>query len=126
MAESTEQNVDDRPQVWVGHVIVAADDLADATAFYTGLGMGVVEADDDVAVLEMRGGTHLIVVRGEPAPQAAFDLMVDDLEATHVDWTGRGLPVGEINRVPFHDAFTVTDPAGTAVTVYSSHVVGAV
>ena len=86
--------------------------------------MREIEVNDDVAVLEMRGGLHLIIVRGEPAPRAAFDLMVDDLEATHFDWAARGLSVAEISSVAFHETFTVTDPSGTTVTVNSSHVIG--
>ena len=124
MTESTEQNVDDRPLVWVGHVVVAADDLADATAFYTNLGMRVVEADDDVAILEMRGGTHLIVVRGEPAPQAAFDLMVDDVEAMRTAYAAKGISVSEITSGSIHSTFKVTGPEGYILRITSPHTAG--
>ena len=62
--------------------------------------MREVETEENVSVLELRGGTHLIVLKGDPALQASFDLMVDDLEATHAEWASRGLQVGEISQVP--------------------------
>ena len=116
-------NSDDRPGVWVGHVVLSAADVAESVAFYVQLGMREVEVAENASVLELRGGTHLII-KGEPAHQAPFDLMVEDLEATHDEWVRRGLEVSEIRQVPFHQMFTVIDPSGTAVTVNSSHVVG--
>ena len=113
-----------RPRVWVGHIIVSADNVAESTAFYIDLGMREVETEKNASVLELRSGTHLIVLKGDPALQASFDLMVDDLEATHAEWASRGLQVGEIFQVAPHEAFTVVDPSGTKVTVYSSRVVG--
>ena len=115
---------DDRPGVWVGHVVLGAADVAESVAFYVQLGMREVEVAENASVLELRGGTHLVIIKGEPAPQASFDLMVEDLEATHDEGVRRGLEVSEIQQVPFHQMFTVIDPSGTAVTVNSSHVVG--
>ena len=46
--------------------------------------MREVERNEHVVVLELRGGTHLVLVPGTPATgDAPFDLMVDDLDATH-------------------------------------------
>ena len=115
---------DDRPGVWVGHVVLSAADVAESVTFYVQLGMREVVVAENASVLELRGGTHLVIIKGEPAPQAPFDLMVEDLEATHDEWVRRGLEVSEIQQVPFHQMFTVIDPSGTAVTVNSSHVVG--
>jgi hypothetical protein len=46
-------------------------------------------------VLELRGGTHVVVRQTEqpPAPGtgAPFDLMVDDVDATHRDYALKGL-----------------------------------
>ena len=107
-----------------GHIIVSTDNVAESTAFYIDLGMRQVETEENVSVLELRGGTHLIVLKGDAALQASFDLMVDDLEGTHAEWASRGLQVGEISQVPPHQAFTVVNPSGTKVTVSSSHVIG--
>jgi hypothetical protein len=89
--------------------------------------MREIEENAHVAVLELRGGTHLVLVPGEPkAGDAPFDLMVEDLEATHRDWSERGIAVGPIKRGRIHDAFEATDPDGYRVTVNSSHVSGPV
>ena len=54
---------------------------ADAT-FYADLGMRTVLVRDQMAILELRGGTHLIL-RGGPVSggRLPFDLMVDDVDA---------------------------------------------
>lgn len=121
MADPTE-----RPATWVGHVVIAAADIAESADFYLSLGMREIERNDRVAVLELRGGTHLVVVEDSPAESAPFDLMVDDLDAVHAEWTTNGLTPSEIERGRIHDRFTVRDPAGTVVTVNSSHVIGIV
>ncbi len=117
---------DDRPATWVGHVQVNAVDIAASADFYISLGMREVARHEQVAVLELRGGTHLVVAEGPPAEWAPFDLMVDDLEIVHADWAARGYEPTEIERGRIHDRFVVRDPAGTAVTINSSHVIGTV
>ena len=52
--------------------------------------------------------------------------MVEDVAATHDDWAAKGLAVTEIEHGNIHDSFTVTDPAGNAINVSNSHVVGPV
>ncbi len=119
---------DQRPHVWTGHLVVSGRDLAASTSFYTTIGMREVAILDEVAIFELRGGTHLVVRKdaiasGGPAP---WDLMVDDLAATHADWSSKGLDVSPIAQGPIHEAFTVTDPSGNTIEVSSSHVVGPV
>ena len=72
--------------------------------------------------------THLVLVPGTPAEDAdaPFDLMVEDLEATHKDWSERGITVSPITKGRIHNAFEATDPDGYRVTVNSSHVSGIV
>ena len=119
-----------RPAVWVGHLTVPVTDLARSTAFWTGLGMRSVEQNPQVTVLELRGGTHLVLHPAEVAPVAGtevgFDLMVEDLVATHAAWTTAGLAPSAIGHGRIHDWFTVADPDGWVLTVNSSHVVGTV
>ena len=125
----TSNDKDPRPPVWVGHIGPhAVDDLDAALDFYVKLGMRVVAEMPRMAVLELRGGTHLIVQAEEGAHggSAPFDLMVDDLDATHDQLTTLGLEPTGISRGRIHDAFTVTDPAGWIVTFNSSHVSGPV
>lgn len=120
---------DPRPPVWIGHIGPhVVDNLDEALEFYIKLGMRVVAEMPHMAVLELRGGTHLIIQAGEVAPDgsAPFDLMVDDLDATHDQLTALGLDPTTISRGRIHDAFTVTDPTGWIVTFNSSHVSGPV
>ena len=121
---------DQRPAVWVGHVTVPVTDLARSTKFWTGLGMRSVEQNPQVTVLELRGGTHLVLHPAEVAPvpgtEVGFDLMVEDLVATHAAWTTAGLAPSAIGHGRIHDWFTVADPDGWVLTVNSSHVVGTV
>jgi catechol 2,3-dioxygenase-like lactoylglutathione lyase family enzyme len=120
--------MDERPPVWVGHVVLYASDIDRSAAFWESLGMREVGRNEHVVVLELRGGTHMVIVPGDvsaPGP-APFDLMVDDLEATRAQWDAIGLAPSAIERGDIHDAFTLTDPDGYVVTVSSSHVMGPV
>jgi len=88
------------------------------------LGMRSIEKGDDFAVLELRGGTHLVLIRQEevaPGP-ASFDLMVEDLDATRVRLSAQGLAPSEISEGRIHRSFTVADPCGHVITFNSSHV----
>jgi catechol 2,3-dioxygenase-like lactoylglutathione lyase family enzyme len=119
---------DQRPAVWTGHVAIPGKDPAESAAFYRDIGMREVHVGDEVAIFELRGGTHLVVFKdadAKPGP-ASWDLMVEDLAATHADWTKKGLAVSPIEKGPIHEAFTVTDPGGNTITVNSTHVMGPV
>jgi catechol 2,3-dioxygenase-like lactoylglutathione lyase family enzyme len=120
-------NVDERPPVWVGHIALNVSDLERSSTFWGALGMRSVVRNDDVSIMELRGGTHLVLVQGSPTPgEAPFDLMVDDIDATHASWARSGLTVSAIERGDIHDGFNVTDPDGYVVAVSNSHVVGPV
>ena len=113
--------------MWIGHASLAVSDLGRSVQWWTGIGMREIEVNEHVAVLELRGGTHLVLIPGAPQTgDAPFDLMVDDLDATHEAWSALGVDVSEISRGRIHNAFTATDPDGYVVTVNSSHVVGVV
>lgn len=117
--------MDDRPPVWVGHVRLSVSDMDRSADFWREIGMREIERNADVAVLELRGGTHLVLLPGTPATdEAPFDVMVDDLAATHAQWKARGLDPSPITHGSIHSSFTVRDPDGYRVTVNSSHVVG--
>ena len=121
---------DPRPPVWVGHVVLRVSDLERSKEYWTRLGLRFVGSGAGVCVLELRGGTHLVLLPAEgpvqPGTPAPFDLMVDDLGATRGRWEGLGLAPTEIQRGEIHDSFRVRDPNGYDLTVNSSHVVGAV
>jgi len=120
--------VDERPPVWVGHVVLSASDTARSGDFFEAIGMRVIERHAHVSIFELRGGTHLVLLPGPvPGPHdTPFDLMVDDLEATHAAWSAKGLTVSDITSGDIHNEFTVTDPDGREFSVSNSHVSGAV
>jgi catechol 2,3-dioxygenase-like lactoylglutathione lyase family enzyme len=107
--------------------MVPAPDVAAAVAFWQTIGMRPVVQRDDFAVLELRGGTHLVVVPGDAgSDEVGFDVMVEDLGATWQQFKDAGLNPTPVTEGTIHSSFTVRDPAGRALTVNSSHVVGAV
>ena len=85
---------------------------------------------DDIAIFELRGGTHLLLFPGDAAPAGTdtpFDLMVDDIDTTRADWEARGLAPSELSSAAGdHLRFTVRDPDGYTLTVFNSHVMGPV
>ncbi len=100
------------------------DLVAESSEFMQLVGMRMIANGDEFAVLEMRGGTHLVLTT-DPESQlidGSFDLMVDDLDATHVHFTELGLTPGEIERGQIHDCFAVREPGGTNITFNSTHV----
>ena len=117
-------NADERPPVWVGHVSMRTNVLDKSHEFMVALGLRPVGRDEDVAVLELRGGTHLVLLRtDEPVSGTApFDLMVEDLEGTHRQLAERGLSPSPIVSGRIHRSFTVRDPSGQDIPFNSSHV----
>ena len=117
-----------RPSVWIGHARLAVRDVNRSADYWRALGMREIERNPQIAVLELRGGTHLVLLPGDPPADAdaPFDLMVDDLEATHAQWEADGLEPSAIARGRIHSSFTVVDPDGYRLTVNSSHVLGEV
>ena len=124
MVDTTDQ----RPPVAVGHVRLNVTDVGSAARWLETVGLRPIVTRDELAVLELRGGTHVVVRHSEqpPAPGtgAPFDLMVDDVDATHRDYTEKGLSPSEIRRGRIHDFFDVAGPDGWAFTVNSSHASG--
>ena len=120
--------MDERPPVWVGHLVLTARDVAQTAAFWDAIGLRTVAREEQITIFELRGGTHLLLFPGEPPGphDGTFDLMVDDLDATHAAWSAKGLTVSEITEGEIHNGFTVTDPDGREFTVSNSHVMGVV
>lgn len=121
-----ESTADKRPPVWIGHVFMPVVDVKASAAFMRKLGMREIFEAEDIAILELRGGTHLLI---RPTPDhiapdtvAPFDLMVDDLESSREWFESLELTPSVIKEDSFHQSFTIRDPSGYAITVNSSHV----
>jgi len=101
--------------------------------FYVALGMrpcDSVSVPGVYYVLELRGGTHLLLVQSPDEMMEildpTFDLMVDDigafrdhLEAHHIACTEVTL-----HQLIGHRRFFVTDPDGRRIAIHSSHTEG--
>ena len=93
--------VDERPPIWIGHAFLTVSDLEKSADFWVSIGMREIERNNEVAVLELRGGTHLLLLPGTPAPaEAPFDLMVEDIAAAHTRWSEQGFTVSAIEQRP--------------------------
>jgi len=119
-----------RPEVGVAHVVLETDQMEASCQFMRTVGMRSVFEGPEVSVFELRGGTHLLLRANAQVAggDAAFDLMVDDIHISHEKFTILGLKPSPIEPRPHidHDVFTVREPAGHVISVFSSHVIGAV
>ncbi len=118
--------VDQRPPVWIGHMFLAATDVEKTATFMRKLGMRDIFQSDSIVVLELRGGTHLLLqTSGDaivPGTKAPFDLMVDEIDASHAEFEKLGLSPSTIEDGRIHRSFTISDPSGYEITVNSTHV----
>src|SRR5215217_1943203 len=119
-----------RPSVAIGHVILHARDVTASAEFYTAIGLRLIFKRTDLAILELRGGTHLLLFEAKRKPKAgplrSFDFMVDEITSMQASLKAAGLKVTPIreDRISRHQMFEVTDPDGNAVTILSSHTEG--
>ena len=127
------------PPLAVGHLTLTVADLEASYRFYVDLGLRSFDKRDDMAILELRGGTHLLLFkRGGPIGQddgpfagakaASIDLMLAgrsraELEALRDRLVDRGHSPDPIPDRQFfgHHLFTAKDPDGNEVTVSTSH-----
>ncbi len=116
---------DRRPPFAIGHVSITAADVDSLYRFYTDLGFRPVAHLGRFGILELRGGTHLVVTSG-PAGRGSLDLMVDDLEAIRRLFIDLGTDPSAIVVGSPHSRFEVADPEGNRLTLQSSHVTGPV
>jgi catechol 2,3-dioxygenase-like lactoylglutathione lyase family enzyme len=114
-----------RPPLWIGHVTLETDRLEESAQFMRTIGMRPVHNGSDVAIFELRGGTHLVLIaKSAVVPgDTLFDLMVEDLRATHRRFTSLGLapsPIEAMSSID-HEFFRIREPAGHLITFYSTH-----
>jgi catechol 2,3-dioxygenase-like lactoylglutathione lyase family enzyme len=137
--------MDNLPAAALGHFVMKVANLSASYQFYADLGLRQIGIYPDVAIIELRGGTHILLFpeKGE-APfelnpsrlgqRAAFfkehlDLLIHgktrgNLEAYRASLLKNGIAAGEIaqERLFGHDYFQLADPDGHGITVYTSHV----
>ena len=132
------------PAAAFGHFIMKVNDIDISYQFYAKLGLRPFGIFPDLAIIELRGGTHILFFsKNDGLPSslksshlgqrgASFnerlDLMIGgksrgDLELYRTTLMEKGLSVDEIAQDQFfgHDYFQLVDPDGNGITVYTSH-----
>ena len=117
---------DEKPAVAVGHVFLKSNDIPATLQFLQAIGVRDIMSNDQIGVLELRGGTHIVLQSGTPEStgRVYFDLMVDDIDASHRQFTEQGLQPGPISRGNIHDEFMLSEPGGNHFRFNSSHASG--
>ena len=133
------------PAAAFGHFIMKVNDIDISYQFYTKLGLRPFGRFPDLAIIELRGGTHILLFskndelpsslssshlgqRGGASFNERLDLMIEgksrgDLEIYRTNLMEKGLSVDAIAQDQFfgHDYFQLADPDGNGITVYTSH-----
>ncbi len=119
---------DERPPVAVGHVHLPVKNVPTASAFLQELGLRPVFERGKFAVLELRGGTHLIIEqsrkRTKEGTQAPVDFMVDDVKKARAKYAKLGLKPTRIKTGRVHSSFFIPGPDGWSFKITSSHATG--
>jgi len=133
------------PAAGFGHFVMKVNDISISYQFYTQLGLRPFGIFPDLAIIELRGGTHILLFskhdelpsslsssrlgqRGGASFNERLDLMIDgksrsDLELYRATLMEQGLSVDAIDQDQLfgHDFFQLVDPDGNGITVYTSH-----
>jgi catechol-2,3-dioxygenase len=130
----------------VAHLVFRVADLKSSCQFYSNLGIPPFAIDGNVALIELRGGTHLLLLEVDQEAEEdiaesvtgqfhkrfseQFDLMIkgkglNELEKYRLELISRGIAAGEIPPETFfgHYLFCIKDPDGNGITIYTSHAI---
>ena len=124
------RKADERPPIAIGHVMLRVADVVRAAKFYEGLGLRSVWQGPAMAILELRGGTHLMLFKARRAAKAgavrSFDFMVPDVDSLRARLTRAGVKTTEPTEdsVSGHRWFQARDPDDHLLNVYSDHTEG--
>lgn len=119
------ESEDPRPRFGIGHMTLDAANPSALAEFYASVGMRPVVTMDHFAIIELRGGTH-IILRPGAGGQSTLDFIVEDIDDTHRVLADAGANPGPITRGNPHDRFVATDPEGNTLYVNSTHAIGPV
>ena len=130
----------------VAHLVFKVTDLKSSCQFYSNLGLPPFAIEEKVAIIELCGGTHLLLLEvdqlaGEDVEESLtgqfhkrfseqFDLMIkgkglNELKKYRLELISRGIAAGEIPDETFfgHYLFCIKDPDGNGITIYTSHAI---
>ncbi|EMO5538437.1 VOC family protein [Klebsiella variicola] len=132
------------PSAAIAHFVMKVKDIESSYAFYQGLGLRGIDKFPEMAIIELRGGTHLLLAAKDDPMAGALhasrvgqrtdfisekiDLMIAghtraDLEKYRAELMANGYSPADIAEAPLygHDYFSMLDPDGHGVSVYTSH-----
>jgi len=132
------------PAAALGHFVMKVRKVEVSYPFYASLGLREAGTFPGMAIIELRGGTHLLLFqKGEEQSDALLDgrngqrpeflseridLMIaghakEDLERYRADLVGKGYSPAEIadETLYGHHYFSMQDPDGNGITFYTSH-----
>jgi catechol 2,3-dioxygenase-like lactoylglutathione lyase family enzyme len=135
----------ERPIVSLGHVVIKTSQLSACVDFYQALGLTRAETNQpqqDIALLQMRGGTDLILI-ASAHPMAStvqeshvsygeyegtLDLLIasgdlEELEAYREAITSPDIQPSDISHdtITGHHYFFVVDPEGRKIAIMTNH-----
>jgi catechol 2,3-dioxygenase-like lactoylglutathione lyase family enzyme len=106
----------------IGHVGLSTRDLRRSLTFYReALGLKQVVATPYFNAFEV-GDVHLCITPGEPR-DVHFDFTSDDVQGMRKQLVAKGTTCSEVKHLEIagHDCFSVRDPDGHEITIYSAH-----
>lgn len=114
---------DTRPLAATGHLFLPVQGVRQAAERLTSVGVRPIMIQDTLAVLELRGGTHIVVreAKTDGMTNASFDLMYEDLDAARASFEENGFTVSEIKSGRIHRSFQATAPEQYRIQVLDSH-----
>jgi catechol-2,3-dioxygenase len=110
------------PELAVAHLVFKVADLKSSCQFYSNLGLPPFYIEEKVAIIELRGGTHLLLLSvDEPAGKDVAESLTGQKYRSEL--ISRGIVAGEIpdEAVFGHYLFCIKDPDGNGITIYTSH-----
>jgi catechol 2,3-dioxygenase-like lactoylglutathione lyase family enzyme len=130
--DGREATMSNEPAIGIGHVVLSVSDVEASSRFYEELGLRPCEAGGGLAILELRGGTHLILMPRKDGTGGAaserVDLMIsgrtrEELETYRDGVVAHGLKASPIPAESLygHHMFRLRDPDGNEVVVATSH-----
>lgn len=113
-----------RPAAAAGHLFMHAHPVPASVARLEAIGIRAIVKRDTFAVMELRGGTHIVVREPKdtaPAEQPSFDLMYDDIDEARTLFEKAGFELSETAVGKVHTSFRATAPEGFEFQVVDSH-----
>lgn len=116
---------EDRPAVAIGHVQIDTHAVVETIDFFRSIGLRHIFRNENYGVLELRGGTHLLVSKRETpvakGTDVPFDIMVDNIKTAHKEFDKKGLAPSEMTTGEIHTSFYIEVPSGHRLKITSSH-----